>query len=134
MISSNFKLIFFLWVFQDLLLKIPGVNSKNIKAIMTKVPNLYELCQMSENQLTEIIENSKNAKLIYEFMNKTVKQDVNLFDKELDFEDINQFLEADNKSKGIEVAEVTSGKSKTSKKTIVKQTTKKAPAKKKSKS
>jgi hypothetical protein len=133
-ISSNFKLIFFLWVFQDLLLKIPGVNSKNIKAIMTKVPNLYELCQMSENQLTEIIENSKNAKLIYEFMNKTVKQDVNLFDKELDFEDINQFLEADNKSKGIEVAEVTSGKSKTSKKTIVKQTTKKAPAKKKSKS
>ncbi len=101
---------------------------------MTKVPNLYELCQMSENQLTEIIENSKNAKLIYEFMNKTVKQDVNLFDKELDFEDINQFLEADNKSKGIEVAEVTSGKSKTSKKTIVKQTTKKAPAKKKSKS
>jgi hypothetical protein len=89
---------------------------------------------MSENQLTEIIENSKNAKLIYEFMNKTVKQDVNLFDKELDFEDINQFLEADNKSKGIEVAEVTSGKSKISKKTIVKQTTKKAPAKKKSKS
>lgn len=97
---------------------------------MTKVPNLHDLCQMSEAQLTEIIENSRNAKLIYEFMNKTVKQDVNLFDPEVNFEDINEFLEADKKTKGIEPAESASGKGK-GKKGATKQTTKKAPAKKK---
>lgn len=97
---------------------------------MTKVPNLHDLCQMSEAELTEIIENSRNAKLIYEFMNKTVKHDVNLFDPEVNFEDINEFLEVDKKSKGIETAEVTSGRSK-GKKAAAKQTTKKAPAKKK---
>lgn len=37
---------------------------------MANVENLYELCQLSEERLTEIIENSKNAKIIYEFLNK----------------------------------------------------------------
>ena len=37
---------------------------------MVNVENLQELCQLSEERLTEIIENSKNAKIIYEFLNK----------------------------------------------------------------
>lgn len=65
---------------------------------MSKIKDLNELCQMSEAKLTEVIENSKNAKLIYEFLNKTVK-DINLFDKELDFEDLNEFFEAEKKNK-----------------------------------
>ena len=86
---------------------------------MAKVKDLNELCQMSESELTEIIENSKNAKLIYEFMNKTVKNELNLFDKELDFEDINEFLEADKKSKNMDVVSLT-GKGKSTKKGVVK--------------
>ena len=42
---------------------------------MANVDNLQELCQLSEERLTEIIENSKNAKIIYEFLNK-VKNEV----------------------------------------------------------
>ncbi len=103
---------------KDLLLKIPGVNSKNIKAIMTKVPDLYHLCQMSEEELTEIIENSKNAKLIYEFFNKTIAE-INPFDKELDFEDLNSFV--DNEIKAAIASADVQGKNSKSKKGVIKQ-------------
>ena len=59
---------------------------------MAKVTDLRHLCQMPVDELTEIIENLKNAKLIYEFFNKTVTG-INIFDKELDFEDVNMFVE-----------------------------------------
>jgi len=52
---------------------------------------------MSEEELTEIIENSKNAKLIHEFFNKTISE-INPFDKELDFEDLNTFVDSDIKA------------------------------------
>jgi hypothetical protein len=64
---------------------------------MGKVTNLYELCQMNEEQLNEIIQNSKNSKLIFEFINKTVK-DLSLFQEELDFEDLNEFFETEKKT------------------------------------
>ncbi len=77
-------------------MKIPGINSKNIKNIMSKVTNLNELCQMNEEQINEIIENSKNAKMIHEFINKAIKN-ISIFEKELDFEDLNDFFEAEKK-------------------------------------
>ena len=84
---------------------------------------------MSESELTEIIENSRNAKLIFEFFNKTVKN-VGIFEKELDFEDLNEFFEAEKKNKTDQLN--IPGKAKaTTKKTIVKQTS--GGAKKKSK-
>ena len=52
-------------VLWDILLKIPGINSKNIKDIMDKVNNLCDLCQKTEEELYAIVENAKNAKLIY---------------------------------------------------------------------
>ena len=81
------------------------------------------------SKLTEIIENSRNAKLIFEFFNKTVKN-VGIFEKELDFEDLNEFFEAEKKTKSDQMN--IPGKVKaTTKKTIVKQTS--GVAKKKSK-
>jgi hypothetical protein len=114
-----------------MLLKIPGINSKNIKSIMTNVENLSELCNLSEERINEIIENSKNAKLIYEFFN-TTKKDTNLLN-ELDFEDLKDFYEESAKMQSITT-------SKTKKKTLVKSgskaasnTTKKATKSKKAK-
>ena len=88
-------------VLWDILLKIPGVNAKNIKGIMDKVSSLYDLCQKSEAELNELVENSKNAKLIFEFLNKT-KKDIGIFEKEFDFNDVDDFnvsekLATDNK-------------------------------------
>ncbi len=85
---------------------------------MTKVPDLYHLCQMSEEELTEIIENSKNAKLIYEFFNKTIAE-INPFDKELDFEDLNSFV--DNEIKAAIASADVQGKNSKSKKGVIKQ-------------
>jgi len=82
-----------------MLLKIPGINSKNIKSLMTNVENLSELCNLSEERINEIIENSKNAKLIYEFFN-TTKKDQTLLN-ELDFEDLKDFYEESAKMQTI---------------------------------
>ncbi len=77
-------------VLWDILLKIPGINSKNIKALMDKVTDLCDLCQKTESELNEIVENSKNAKLIYEFLDKS-KKEASIFEKEFDFQDVNDF-------------------------------------------
>lgn len=72
-------------------MKIPGINSKNVHSLMSKVANLFDLLNMSEEEINKIIENSKNAKTIYEFINKTIKYDAN--DKsEFGFEDLNDFF------------------------------------------
>lgn len=63
---------------------------------MNKVPNLQELCGMSEEAINEIVENSKNAKLIHEFLNKT-KRDIGIIEKEFDFEDVEDFNEVEKK-------------------------------------
>jgi len=73
---------------------------------------------MSEEELTEIIENSKNAKLIYEFFNKTIAE-INPFDKELDFEDLNSFV--DNEIKAAIASADVQGKNSKSKKGVIKQ-------------
>jgi hypothetical protein len=52
-----------------MLLKIPGINSKNVHRVMSRVENLREMFQMTEEQLTEVLENSKAAKQVYEFVN-----------------------------------------------------------------
>ncbi len=58
-----------------MLLKIPGVNSKNVHRVMTKVENLAAFCQMSEDEMAEVLENSKAAKEAYEFVNASVRDD-----------------------------------------------------------
>ena len=41
---------------------------------MNKVENLAELCNMSEDQLAEIMDNKSSAKLLYNFINTYHKQ------------------------------------------------------------
>jgi hypothetical protein len=110
-------------VLWDILLKIPGINSKNIKDIMDKVNNLCDLCQKTEEELNAIVENAKNAKLIYEFLNKA-KKDLGVFEKEFDFQDVDDF-NVNNSEKKANNQEQTSSNSKatsskTNKKPLVK--------------
>ncbi len=88
-------------ILSDILLKIPGVNSKNLDRLMLKCTSLYDLCQKSEEELTEILENSRNAKLIYEFLNKSIKSMNNSY--ELDFEDLNEFNSIESNSKKVTI-------------------------------
>ncbi|CAF5141004.1 unnamed protein product [Rotaria sp. Silwood1] len=48
----------------------PGVTFKNYKLIMNNVENLRALSQLSENELTTIMGNSKQASLLYNFIHK----------------------------------------------------------------
>ncbi|XP_064626071.1 DNA repair endonuclease XPF-like [Lineus longissimus] len=55
---------------QDMLLKMPGVNTKNYRDIMNKVENIQELCTTSQEELAKILGNAGNAKLLWEFLHK----------------------------------------------------------------
>lgn len=70
-------------------MKIPGVNSKNVTSLMSKVNSLIDLFEMSEEDINKIIENTKNARLIHEFVNKSIRHD--LATNEFGFEDVNDF-------------------------------------------
>lgn len=49
----------------DFMLKLPGVNLKNIHAIMRKGKSLKEMLKMDEKQLTELVGNDKDAKALW---------------------------------------------------------------------
>lgn len=53
-----------------MLLRMPGVNSKNYRQIMNKVQDLAELCTFSETELTSIMGHSQNAKQLWNFLHK----------------------------------------------------------------
>jgi ERCC4-type nuclease len=48
----------------------PGVTFKNYKLIMNKVENFRALTQLTEDELTSILGNSKQAELLYNFIHK----------------------------------------------------------------
>ncbi|KAK3599865.1 hypothetical protein CHS0354_022437 [Potamilus streckersoni] len=58
---------------QDILLRMPGVNSKNYRAIMNKVHNLAELSTLSVEALTEIMGSSQHATLLWNFLSSKHK-------------------------------------------------------------
>jgi DNA excision repair protein ERCC-4 len=49
----------------DFLMKLPGINLKNIDAVMRHGKNLKELLKMDEKQLCELLGNSKDAKAFW---------------------------------------------------------------------
>lgn len=59
-----------LFICQDVLLRMPGVTFKNFKLIMNNVENLRALADLSENQLTEIMGNAKQASVLYNFIHR----------------------------------------------------------------
>lgn len=52
----------------DFLLKMPGVNVKNYRALIRNADSLADLVKFSQDKLAEILGNANNAKLLYEFL------------------------------------------------------------------
>ncbi|XP_049915911.1 DNA repair endonuclease XPF [Epinephelus moara] len=52
----------------DFLLKMPGVNTKNCRALIKSADSLADLAKFSQEKLAEILGNATNAKLLYEFL------------------------------------------------------------------
>ncbi|KAM6898901.1 DNA repair endonuclease XPF [Lycodopsis pacificus] len=52
----------------DFLLKMPGVNIKNYRALVKNADNLADLCKLSQDKLAELLGNANNAKSLYEFL------------------------------------------------------------------
>ncbi|GAA6219934.1 DNA repair endonuclease XPF [Lates japonicus] len=52
----------------DFLLKMPGVNTKNYRALVRNADSLADLAKLSQDKLAEILGNAQNAKLLYEFL------------------------------------------------------------------
>jgi len=45
--------------------KLPGVDSKNVYAILNRVDTLDQLCALSLNELSTVLENSNTASILY---------------------------------------------------------------------
>lgn len=56
----------------DFLSRMPGVTTENISRIMNAVTNLYELCDLSLEELAEIMNSQENAKRLYDFLNDPI--------------------------------------------------------------
>ncbi|XP_066238682.1 DNA repair endonuclease XPF [Saccopteryx leptura] len=56
---------------QDFLLKMPGVNAKNCRSLMSHVKNIAELASLSQDRLGSILGNAANAKQLYDFIHSS---------------------------------------------------------------
>ncbi|KAM3859737.1 DNA repair endonuclease XPF [Diretmus argenteus] len=52
----------------DFLLKMPGVNVKNCRALVKSADSVADLTKLSQDKLAEILGNATNAKLLYDFL------------------------------------------------------------------
>lgn len=52
----------------DFLLKMPGVNTKNYRALLRNADSLADLAKLNQDKLAEILGNANNAKLLFEFL------------------------------------------------------------------
>ncbi|CAO1415638.1 unnamed protein product [Diamesa tonsa] len=57
----------------DFLLKLPGINSKNINTIMRKGKSLKELLKLNVTELIELLGNTKDAKQLWEIFHNSHK-------------------------------------------------------------
>ncbi|XP_005939175.1 DNA repair endonuclease XPF [Haplochromis burtoni] len=56
----------------DFLMKMPGVNTKNYRALIKNADSLADLAKISQDKLGKILGNANNAKLLYEFLHNVV--------------------------------------------------------------
>ncbi|CAH1775707.1 unnamed protein product [Owenia fusiformis] len=68
---------------QDMLLKMPGVNSKNVRYILTKVESIEDLTNKSQDEIAEILGNKLNAKQLWEFLHTEHKPESNEVNQKL---------------------------------------------------
>ncbi|XP_077359190.1 DNA repair endonuclease XPF [Festucalex cinctus] len=57
----------------DFLLKMPGVNAKNVRALVRNADSLADLAKLSQDKLAQILENANSAKLLYEFLHNVAE-------------------------------------------------------------
>ncbi|XP_037363475.1 DNA repair endonuclease XPF [Talpa occidentalis] len=53
---------------QDFLLRMPGVNAKNCRALMNRVASIAELARLSQAELAAVLGNAANAKQLHDFI------------------------------------------------------------------
>lgn len=58
-----------------MLLKMPGINSKNAHLVMNKVNCVADLAQLTEAQLSDILGNAANARQLFAFLHKRYTAD-----------------------------------------------------------
>ncbi|MCU0322125.1 MAG: hypothetical protein MUE72_06870 [Chitinophagaceae bacterium] len=46
----------------------PGINSKNVYAVMNRVESIAQLVTLTVDELTDILSSSSNAKQLYDFI------------------------------------------------------------------
>ncbi|XP_075623942.1 DNA repair endonuclease XPF isoform X2 [Balearica regulorum gibbericeps] len=56
---------------QDFLLKMPGINAKNCRALMNHVKSIAELVTLSKDKLSKILGNAANATQLFDFIHLT---------------------------------------------------------------
>ncbi|KAL9649413.1 hypothetical protein ABK040_014323 [Willaertia magna] len=57
----------------EFLSRMPGVTIDNVNKIVNSVSNLYELAQLSLEQLTVIMGSEQNARKLYDFLNESIE-------------------------------------------------------------
>ncbi|NWS73231.1 XPF endonuclease, partial [Crotophaga sulcirostris] len=61
---------------QDFLLKMPGINAKNCRALMNHVKSIAELVMLSKDELSKILGNAANATQLFDFIHLTYSEAV----------------------------------------------------------
>ncbi|XP_040445824.1 DNA repair endonuclease XPF isoform X1 [Falco naumanni] len=61
---------------QDFLLKMPGINAKNCRALMNHVKSIAELVTLSKDELSRILGNVANATQLFDFIHLTYREAV----------------------------------------------------------
>ncbi|NXK05677.1 XPF endonuclease, partial [Herpetotheres cachinnans] len=61
---------------QDFLLKMPGINAKNCRALMNHVKSIAELATLSKDELSRILGNVANATQLFDFIHLTYREAV----------------------------------------------------------
>ncbi|XP_076044470.1 DNA repair endonuclease XPF mei-9 [Oratosquilla oratoria] len=62
---------------KDFITKLPGINTKNMYTVLNRVTNLVELMTLTQEDLTDILGNSKNALALHSALHHTMKQPIN---------------------------------------------------------
>ncbi|XP_066301514.1 DNA repair endonuclease XPF-like [Branchiostoma lanceolatum] len=55
----------------DMVLKLPGVSSKNYRSVLDKTESLADLVTLTQGQIADHLGNAANAKLLHEFLHTT---------------------------------------------------------------
>jgi len=58
---------------KEFLLKLPGVNSRNVYSLMNAAPSLADLVEISLEELHEILHNSRSAELLHQTLHSSLR-------------------------------------------------------------